>query len=102
MIFLAIIFLLSFIFGYGLLVWVLISALLAWLLCPIEPCTHYTWYSGLWHGFWFVENLILYLLPTKEVIMKAADCTTGYNICYYPMAIVSVLTSLGGLGRGRR
>ena len=40
------------------LITVLVYCFFGWLLCDIVPGKEYTWYSGIWHGLFFVVNLV--------------------------------------------
>lgn len=57
----------------------------AWLLCDIEPDKTYTWYSGIWHGMFFIVNIIRSMFT--DALFKATDYTTAYNVFYWISAI---------------
>ncbi len=62
------------------------------LLCDIDPNTTYTWYSGIWHGLFFVPNLIRSWLG--NALFKAESYTTAYNIWWWIVVIWQGLTIL--------
>lgn len=71
------------------------------LLCDIDPEKEYTWYSGIWHGLFFVANFVRSWFT--DALYKAEIYTTGYNVCYWIFSIWTVLGSLfGGVGNARR
>mgnify|MGYP003400363497 CR=1 FL=1 len=39
-------------------VFIFLSCFIGWLLCDIDPNKTYTWYSGIWHGMFFIPNFI--------------------------------------------
>ena len=39
-------------------VFIFVSCFIGWLLCDIDPNKTYTWYSGIWHGMFFIPNFI--------------------------------------------
>ncbi len=67
--------------------------LLGWLLCYIDPYESYSWYSGIWHGAFFVPNLLKSLLWNTPY--KAEICTTGYTVFFRLLSILSILSCLG-------
>ncbi len=60
-----------------------------WLLCDIDPGKEYTWYSGIWHGMFFVINLVRSWFT--NALYKAEIYTTAYNVFYWIFSIWSVL-----------
>lgn len=89
--------LLTFFFGLRPLIYVLVSGLIGWLLCDIDVEKVYTWYSGIWHGFFFVPNFIRHLVWDSPY--KAEFYTTAYNIFYWIVSIISTFDFIFG---GRR
>lgn len=87
---------LTLIFGSRLLVTVLVSGLMGWLLCDIDVDKEYTWYSGIWHGIFFVPNFIRYLV--WDAPYKAELYTIGYNIWYWIFSIVTTISYIFGGG----
>lgn len=71
---------------------ILIFCLLGWLLCDIDPYKEYTWYSGIWHGMFFVINFIRSLF--SDALYKAEFYTTGYNVFHWIFSITSVISLL--------
>lgn len=76
---------------------VIVYSLLGWLLCDIEPGETYSWYSGIWHGMFFVVNWVRSWFT--DALYKADSYTAAYNVFYW---IFSILSVLGLLGSGRR
>lgn len=88
---------LTFLFGPRPLIFVLVSGFIGWLLCDIDVEKEYTWYSGIWHGLFFVTNFIRYLV--WDTPYKAELYTSAYNVFYW---IFSILSTIGLLFGGRR
>lgn len=74
-------------------------AIAAWL-CDIEPNKTYTWYSGMWHGLFCIPNWIRSLFYS-DVLCKANNYTTAYNIWWWIMFIWTLLSIIGGSGKMR-
>lgn len=81
------------------LIFVLVSILLGWLLCDIDPAKEYYWYSGIWHGLFFIPNLIRSWFG--DAIYKAETHTTAYNVSWWIFTVLSVLGFLFGGKPGR-
>ena len=64
----------------------------AWLLCDIEPGKEYTWYSGIWHGWFFLPNLVRHWFT--GALYKADFYTPAYNVWYWVVSISTVLSTL--------
>ena len=80
---------------------ILAYCFLGWLLCDIDPGRKYTWYSGIWHGLFFVINFVRSWFT--DALYKAETYTTAYNVFYWIFSILSVFGFLfGGTGRSRR
>lgn len=79
-----------------LIITILIYCFLGWLLCDIDPGESYSWYSGIWHGLFFVPNLLRSWF--SDAIFKAEIYTSAYNVFYWIFAVLSVL----GFVFGRR
>lgn len=62
--------------------------LAAYFFCSINPEETYTWYSGLWHGLFWIPNLMMSLF-SDSIYFKAPNCTTMYTILYYMSLIIS-------------
>lgn len=71
--------------------------ILAWLLCDISPHEHYTWLSGIWHGTFFIPNLIRSWFG--DALYKAVDYTTAYKVWWW---ITTIGSCLGAVGIGSR
>lgn len=75
-----------------------IEIILACLLCNIDSLTTYTWYSGIWHGLFFVPNLIRSWFDSS-VLYKANFCTTAYNVWWW---LTVIWSNLGIIFGGKR
>lgn len=83
------------------LIKILVYCFLGWLLCDIDPDKEYTWYSGIWHGLFFVINFVRSWFT--DALYKAETYTTAYNVFYWIFSILSVLGFLfGGYSSSRR
>lgn len=71
---------------------ILVYSFFSWLLCDIKPYEDYSWFSGIWHGLFFVPNLIRSWF--WDSLYKAEYYTTAYNIFYWIFSIISVLIFL--------
>ena len=58
--------------------YILVSCLVGWLLCNIDPDKTYTWYSGIWHGMFFISNFIRSWFT--DALYKAESYTAAYNV----------------------
>ena len=82
------------------LISILMCCFLGWLLCDISPNKEYTWYSGIWHGMFFLINFVRSWFT--DALYKAEIYTTAYNVFYWIFSILSVSGVLfGGAGRRR-
>lgn len=81
---------------------ILIYCFLGWLLCDINPNESYTWYSGIWHGMFFIPNLLRSIFT--DAIFKANSYTAAYNVWWWIFTILSCLGAVFGDARkfGRR
>lgn len=80
---------------------ILVYSFFGWLLCDIDPERTYYWYSGIWHGIFFVPNWIRSWFG--DAIYKAESYTTAYNVFWWIFSAWSVLTFvIGGSGSQRR
>ena len=83
------------------LITILVYCFLGWLLCDISPSKEYTWYSGIWHGMFFVINFVRSWFT--DALYKAEIYTTAYNVFYWIFSILSVFGFIfGGTGGYRR
>lgn len=71
----------------------IIYILVGWILCHIDQYERYSWYSGIWHGFFFVPSVIKSFIWHSPY--KAQMCTTGYQIMFWLFSLVSILLCLG-------
>ena len=81
------------------LVTILVYCFLGWLLCDIDTEKAYTWFSGIWHGIFFVPNLLRSWFG--DALYKAETYTTAYNIFFWIFSILDVLGLLFGNTRTR-
>lgn len=72
---------------------------LGWLFCDIAPNKEYTWYSGIWHGLFFICNLVRSWF--SDAIYKAEYYTTAYNVFYWIFSILTIIKFIFS-GSGRR
>ena len=80
---------------------IIVYCFFGWLLCDIEPGKEYTWYSGIWHGMFFVVNLVRSWFTNS--LYKAEIYTPSYNVFYWIFSVFSVLGFLfGGSNASRR
>lgn len=63
-----------------------ISIILATLFCKINPEETYYWYSGIWHGMFFIPNLLLHCF-FSNALYKANVYTMAYNINWWIFTI---------------
>jgi len=63
--------------------------LFAYFFCCIDPLSQHVWYEGIWHGIFFVPNLILSLFTEHRY--KSNDGTTAYNIIFWITAVSVIL-----------
>ena len=82
------------------IVTILIYCFIGWLLCDIDPYRVYHWWSGIWHGIFFVCNLLRSWLG--DALFKAEYHTIGYNLCFWIFSIGSVLGLIGSTDSDNR
>jgi ABC-type antimicrobial peptide transport system permease subunit len=80
-----------------LVVTIFVYSLLGWLLCDIDPYQEYSWYSGIWHGMFFIANWIRSWFG--DALYKAESYTTAYNVFYWIFSSLSVLGTIFGSAR---
>ena len=73
---------------------VLTYMFIGWLLCDIDPEKYYSWYSGIWHGLFFIPNLLRSWFG--DALYKATNYTTAYNVWWGITTIMSCLSLLFG------
>ena len=70
-----------------------------WAVCDIDTTRTYTWYSGISHGFFFVQHLICSLFSEKAY--KACHYTSAYETWWWitTIANTSIMTlwTIGGV-----
>lgn len=68
-------------------------------LCDIDPSRTYHWTGGIWHGLFFLPNLVRSFFT--DALFKAENYTVAYNIFWWINAILSSLAIImGGKRRG--
>lgn len=87
-------FILSLIFGFRLIIQLLLWMLISYWLCDINPNETYSWYSGIWHGMFFIPNFLRSL--SSNALYKAEYYTTAYNIWWWLSTIVFTMSSIFG------
>ena len=56
----------------------------------IDPDKTYTWYSGIWHGMFFISNFIRSWFT--DVLYKAESYTEAYNVFWWIFNGLSVFS----------
>lgn len=79
---------------YSLILPSLIACLVASWLCDINSGTTYSWYHGIWHGIFFIPNLIRSIFT--DAIFKAELYSSTYNIFWWITVVFEVLGILIG------
>lgn len=74
----------------GIIITIFIYCFVGWLLCDIDYCEYYTWYSGIWHGLFFIPNLLRSWLG--DALYKANFYSAAYNVWWW---ITTVLSCIG-------
>jgi hypothetical protein len=74
------------------LITILVYSFLGWLLCDIDAYTEYTWYSGIWHGMFFIANWIRSWFG--DALYKAENYTIAYNVFFWIFSVASVIGCL--------
>jgi hypothetical protein len=93
----AVLVVLTIIFGSRIIITVLVAGLFGWLLCDINPDKNYIWYSGIWHGIFFVPNYIRHLVwntPFKAEIYTSAYNRNRLRLPAYPRIPVTLTFAL--------
>lgn len=89
-----------FLLGPRPIITIIVALVLGKLLCDIDVAKEYVWYSGIWHGLFFVPNFIRYLI--LDAPYKAELYTSAYNVFYWIFSILSTIGYLFGGGRPER
>ena len=76
---------------------VAVGCLIASWFCNINPEKTYSWLGGIWHGLFFIPNLIRSWFT--EALFKAEYYTASYNVFWW---VFTILSCLGGLFSGNR
>lgn len=85
-------------FGPRIVIGVLVYMFFGYLFCDINTAETYSWYSGIWHGMFFIPNLLRHCF-NSDILYKANDYTAAYNIWWWISTVVSVISFIFG---GRR
>ena len=73
-------------------VFIFLSCFIGWLLCDIGPNKTYTWYSGIWHGMFFIPNFIRSCIG--DALYKANEYTTAYNVWWWITTVGAVSSTV--------
>ena len=68
----------------------IVAIVAAVLFVNINGTELYGWQAGLAHGLFFLPNLVR-LLFDGDVLFKATNCTTGYNVSWWIAAVGSCI-----------
>ena len=66
----------------------------------IDPNKTYTWYSGIWHGMFFIPNFIRSCIG--DALYKANEYTTAYNVWWWITTVGAVGSTVFGYWGNRR
>ncbi len=72
-----------------------IGCFIASLVCDINPERTYSWYSGIWHGVFFIPNLLRHFFDSA-ILYKANFYTTAYNVWWWIVVSGIALGIIGG------
>ena len=72
---------------------ILVYCIVGWLFCDIDPVKEYTWYSGIWHGMFFVPNFIRSIFD-PDILYKATDYTIMYNVYWWIISVMETIMTL--------
>ena len=84
------------IFGYLAMAYIflpwrpIVAIVAAVLFVNINGTELYGWQAGLAHGLFFLPNLVRHLFD-GDVLFKATNCTTGYNVSWWIAAVGSCI-----------
>ena len=84
------------IFGYLAMAYIflpwrpIVAIVAAVLFVNINGTELYEWQAGLAHGLFFLPNLVRHLFDS-DVLFKATNCTTGYNIAWWIATVGSCI-----------
>ncbi len=73
-------------------IYIAVMCLVGWLFCDINPEKTYTWYSGIWHGLFFIPNLIRSWFG--DALYKANFYTDAYNVWWWITTIMSCISTI--------
>jgi len=68
---------------------ILVYCFVGWVFCDINPEKYYTWYSGIWHGLFFIPNLLRSWF--SDALYKAKDYSSAYNVWWWITTIWSCI-----------
>ena len=78
-------------------IYIAVMCLVGWLFCDISPEKTYSWYHGIWHGLFFIPNLIRSWFG--DALYKANYYTDAYNVWWWITTIMSCIGTVFGGGR---
>lgn len=67
--------------------------IVGWIFCTINPHDTYSWYSGIWHGVFFLPNILKTIFWGNPY--QARFVTSGYIAWYWVCAVLSVMIFIG-------
>ena len=72
-------------------IYVIGTYLCAFFFCRIEPWETYSWYSGVWHGFFWFPNIVMSLF-SDSIHIRATDASFGYYIAFGMGVFINIIT----------
>lgn len=76
-----------------LIIGICIFSLISHYICNISPEEYYVWYHGIWHGIFIIPNWIVSFFDS-DVLCKAENYSIGYNIWWWVLLIIQILSFL--------
>ena len=70
-----------------------LGMLIASFLCDIYEQEAYSWFSGIWHGLFFIPNYARSIL-NPSVLYKAFYFSTMYNVFWWIVVVLQIPTML--------
>lgn len=67
-----------------------VSMGLSYFVCDISYGETYSWYSGIWHGLFFLPNWMWNGI-NDDILYKAESYTSAYNFWWWLFSIISTL-----------
>lgn len=72
------------------LIEMVVSMGLSYFVCDIVPDETYSWYSGIWHGLFFLPNW-MWNGFNDDILYKANSYTSAYNFWWWVFSIVTTI-----------